>query len=140
MAKEIINKFKIQIKAGKANPAPPIGPTLGQNGIPINDFCTEFNKKTAEMGDYEIPVLVTVFKDRTYKMVLKQPTVAAMVKKKASVLKGSATPNKTKIGKISKKDVEEIAKIKMVDLNTPRLDSAVKIVEGTAKSLGIDII
>lgn len=140
MAKEIINKFKIQIKAGKANPAPPIGPTLGQNGIPINDFCTEFNKKTAEMGDYEIPVLVTVFKDRTYKMVLKQPTVAAMVKKKASVLKGSATPNKTKIGKISKKDVEQIAKIKMVDLNTPRLDSAVKIVEGTAKSLGIDII
>jgi len=141
MAKEIVSKFKIQIKAGSATPAPPLGPTLGQKGIPINDFCSEFNKLTLqykEMG-FEIPVNVVVYKDRTYKMFLKQPTVASMLKYKAGVTKGSSNPNKQKVGKVKKSDIEEIARIKLSDLNTPSIESAKLIVEGTAKSLGIEI-
>jgi len=141
MAKEIISKFKIQIKAGSATPAPPLGPTLGQKGIPINDFCNEFNKLTLqykEMG-FEIPVNVVVYKDRTYKMFLKQPTVASMLKYKAGISKGSSNPNKQKVGKIKKSDIEEIAKIKLPDLNTLDIESAKLIVEGTAKSLGIEV-
>ncbi len=140
MAKEVINVIKLQIQAGKANPAPPIGPILGQNGIPIQAFCQEFNAKTASMGDDQIPIIVTVYKDRTYKMILKQPTVAGMLKKKVKLQKGSATPNKTKIAKIRRGELKEIAEKKMVDLNTKKLSSAIKIVEGTAKSLGIDVI
>ncbi len=140
MAKEIINVLKLQIPAGKANPAPPIGPVLGQNGIPIQQFCQEFNAKTSAMGEDEIPVIVTVFKDRTYKMVLKQPTVAGMIKKKIKLAKGSGTPNKDKVGKIKISDLEEIAKKKMPDLNTVNPESALKIVEGTAKSLGVEVI
>jgi len=116
MAKEIVSKFKIQIKAGSATPAPPLGPTLGQKGIPINDFCSEFNKLTLqykEMG-FEIPVNVVVYKDRTYKMLLKQPTVASMLKYKAGVTKGSSNPNKQKVGKVKKSDIEEIARIKNI--------------------------
>jgi large subunit ribosomal protein L11 len=141
MAKEIVSKFKIQIKAGSATPAPPLGPTLGQKGIPINDFCSEFNKLTLqykEMG-FEIPVNVVVYKDRTYKMFLKQPTVASMLKYKAGVTKGSSNPNKQKVGKVKKSDIEEIARIKLSDLNTSSIESAKLIVEGTAKSLGIEI-
>ena len=140
MAKEITNVFKLQIKAGKANPAPPIGPILGQNGINIQAFCTEFNGKTASMGDDEIPIIVTVFKDRSFKMILKQPTVAGMIKKKFKIAKGSATPNKEKIAKIKRKDLIEIAEKKMPDLNTKKLESALKIVEGTAKSLGAKVV
>lgn len=140
MAKEVVNVIKLQIKAGKANPAPPIGPILGQAGIPIQPFCQEFNAKTAQMGDDEIPIIVTVYKDRTYKMVLKQPTVAGMLKKKVKMQKGSATPNKAKIAKVKRAELKEIAEKKMVDLNTKKLSSAIKIVEGTAKSLGIDVV
>lgn len=140
MAKEITNIFKLQIKAGKANPAPPIGPILGQNGINIQAFCTEFNAKTAQMGDDEIPVVVTVFKDKSFKMVLKQPTVAGMIKKKFRIEKGSATPNKEKVAKIKRKDLVEIAEKKMPDLNTKIPASALKIVEGTAKSMGAEVI
>lgn len=140
MAKEITNVFKLQIDAGKANPAPPIGPILGQNGINIQAFCSEFNGKTAAMGNDEIPVIVTVFKDRSFKMVLKEPTVAGMVKKKFKIEKGSATPNKLKVAKIKRKDLEEIAVRKLPDLNTKNLKSAYKIIEGTAKSLGAEII
>ncbi len=139
MAKEITSVFKLQIKAGKANPAPPIGPILGQNGINIQAFCTEFNAKTAPMGDDEIPVIVTVFKDRSFKMVLKQPTVAGMIKKKLRLEKGSATPNKEKVGKVKRKDLVDIAERKLPDLNTKKMESALKIVEGTAKSLGIEV-
>jgi len=141
MAKEIISKFKIQIKAGSATPAPPLGPTLGQKGIPINDFCSEFNKLTSQYKElgFEIPVNVLVYKDRTYKMFLKQPTVASMLKYKAGINKGSSNPNKQKVGKVKKSDIEEIAKIKLSDLNTTNIESAKLIVEGTAKSLGIEI-
>jgi large subunit ribosomal protein L11 len=140
MAKEIINVFKLQIQAGKANPAPPIGPILGQNGIPIQQFCTEFNAKTSSMGDDVIPVIITVFKDRTYKLLFKQPTVAGMIKKKVKVQKGSATPNKDKIGKVKRSELRDIAEKKLPDLNTKNIASAIKIVEGTAKSMGIEVL
>lgn len=139
MAKEIVNKFSLVIAAGKANPAPPIGPILGQNGINIQEFCNEFNKKTAEMGNDELPVVVTVFKDRTFVMNIKQPTVTSMLKRKLGLQKGSATPNKDKVGKVKRKDLTDIAERKMPDLNTKNVASAVKIVEGVAKSMGIEV-
>ncbi|RMD76813.1 50S ribosomal protein L11 [Candidatus Dojkabacteria bacterium] len=140
MAKEIIKKIKLQIIGGKATPAPPLGPILGQNGIPIPQFCQEFNEKSSSMVGYEIPVVVQVFKDRTFKMTLLQPTVAGMLKKFANIEKGSATPNSKKIGKVNMSDIVEIAKRKLPDLNTKKLESAVKIVLGTAKSLGLEVI
>ncbi len=140
MAKEVTSEFKLQIPAGKANPAPPIGPILGQNGVNIQGFCQEFNAKTADMGDDEIPVIVTVYKDRSFRMVLKQPTVAGMIKKKLKIQKGSGTPNKDKVGKVKKNDLKDIAEKKMPDLNTKNPASALKIVIGTAKSLGIEVI
>jgi len=139
MAKVVVNTIRLEIKAGKANPAPPIGPILGQNGIQIQAFCTEFNAKTSSMGDDIIPIVVQVFKDRTYKITYKQPTVAGMLKKMMKLEKGSATPNKLKIGKVKKADLIEIAEKKMPDLNTKKKESAIKIVEGVAKSLGIEI-
>lgn len=140
MAKEVVSVIKLEIQAGKANPAPPIGPILGQNGIPIGPFCTEFNAKTASMGNDVIPIVVTVFKDRSYKIAYKQPTVAGMIKSKFKIAKGSATPNKTKIAKIKKADLKDIAERKMPDLNTKKPSSALKIVEGVAKSLGAEVI
>ncbi|MEO6729368.1 MAG: 50S ribosomal protein L11 [Candidatus Dojkabacteria bacterium] len=140
MAKEITNIIKLEIQAGKANPAPPIGPILGQAGLPIPVVCKEFNDKTSGMGEDKIPVIITIFKDRTYKMVLKQPTVAGMVMKKMKVQKGSGTPNKDKIGKVKKADLKEIAEKKMVDFNTKKLASAINIVAGVAKSLGVEVI
>jgi large subunit ribosomal protein L11 len=139
MAKEIVNKLKLELPAGKANPAPPIGPILGQNGINIQGFCQEFNAKTSGMGEEIIPVIVHVFKDRTYKIIYKQPTVAGMIKKKLRIQKGSATPNKTKIAKVKKKDLMEIAEKKMPDLNTKNKASALNIVAGVAKSLGVEV-
>jgi len=139
MAKVVVNTIRLEIKAGKANPAPPIGPILGQNGIQIQAFCTEFNAKTSSMGDDIIPIVVQVFKDRTYKITYKQPTVAGMLKKMMKLEKCSATPNKLKIGKVKKADLIEIAEKKMPDLNTKKKESAIKIVEGVAKSLGIEI-
>ena len=140
MAKEIINTIRLEIQAGKANPAPPIGPVLGQNGIQIQAFCMEFNNKTSSMGDDVIPIIVQVFKDRTYKIIYKQPTVAGMLKKKLKIQKGSGTPNKQKVGKIKKEELREIAERKLPDLNTKNLDSAINIVQGVAKSMGIEVI
>jgi large subunit ribosomal protein L11 len=140
MAKEIIKKLKIQIIGGKATPAPPLGPVLGQSGIPIPQFCQEFNDKTSSLAGIEIPVIVHVYKDRTFKMMLKKPTVAGLLKKHAGIEKGSGTPNSKKAGKISMSAIREIAEIKMSDLNTKNLDSAVLTVKGSAKSLGLDII
>jgi large subunit ribosomal protein L11 len=137
--KEIKNVLKLEIAAGQANPAPPLGPTLGQNGIPIQPFCQDFNEKTREMMGERLPVVVTVYKDNTYSLLIKQPTVAGMLKKAAKVEKGAATPNKQKVGKVTNQQVEEIAKRKMPDLNTNNLDSAKKIVAGTAKALGIEV-
>lgn len=140
MAKEIVSVIKLEIPAGKANPAPPIGPILGQNGIPIGPFVQEFNAKTASMGNDVIPIIVTVFKDRSYKIAYKQPTVAGMIKAKLKLGKGSATPNKTKVAKVKKADLKEIAERKMPDLNTKKPASALNIVAGVAKSLGVDVI
>lgn len=139
MAKEVVSVIKLEIQAGKANPAPPIGAILGQNGVPIQEFCTQFNNKTNNMGDDMIPVIVTVFKDRTFKMQFKQPTVVGMIKKKLRLQKGSGTPNKDKIGKIKKSELKEIAEKKLPDLNTKKLDSAINTVAGVARSLGIEV-
>ena len=139
MAKEVVNVIKLEIQSGKANPAPPIGPILGQNGIPIQQFCQEFNAKTSDMGDDVIPITVQVFKDRTYKITYKQPTVAGMIKKKLKIQKGSATPNKVKVAKVKRRDLVEIAEKKLPDLNTKNKQSALKIVEGVAKSLGVEV-
>lgn len=137
--KEIKNVIKLEIAAGQANPAPPLGPVLGQNGVNIQGFCSEFNDKTRDRMGERLPVVLTVYKDGTYSMVIKQPTVAGMVKKAAKIEKGSAVPHKDKVGKITMQQVTEIAQKKMPDLNTTSLESAKKIVAGTARSLGVDI-
>lgn len=139
MAKEVEKYLKLEIPAGTATPAPPLGPILGQNGINIQGFCTEFNGKTADQRGDVLPVVVHIYKDRSFKMIIKQPTVASLIKKKFNITKGSATPNKDKIKKIKKKELLEIAERKMPDLNTKNIDSALNIVAGTAKSLGIDV-
>lgn len=140
MAKEVIKKLKIQIIGGKATPAPPLGPILGQNGIPIPEFCKEFNDKTTDKNGQELPVLVEVYKDRTFKMKILQPTVAGLIKKHANIDKGSGTPNLKKVAKITKSQVREIAEIKLPDLNTKNIESAMNTVEGSARSLGVEVI
>lgn len=140
MAKEIVNIVNLVIPAGKANPAPPIGPILGQNGIPIQEFVKEFNDKTGSMGNFEIPVIITVFKDRTFKLRFKQPTVVGMIKNHLKLQKGSGTPNKDKVGKIKKSELMPIAERKMPDLNTKDPKSALEIVAGVAKSMGVEVI
>ena len=140
MAKEIINTVNLVLPAGKANPAPPVGPILGQNGVPINEFVQEFNAKTAPMGDFDIPVIITVFKDRTFKLRFKQPTVAGMIKKQLKIEKGSATPNKDKVAKVKKSELMPIAERKMPDFNTKNPEAALEIVAGVAKSMGVEVI
>ena len=137
--KQVLTKIKLQIPAGKANPAPPIGPALGQHGINIMEFCKQYNAKTQDKGDTIIPVEITVYKDRTFTFILKTPPVATLLTKAAGVEKGSGTPNKTKVGKVTRAQVEEIAKIKLPDLNAETLDAAARIVEGTARSMGITV-
>ncbi|MDD5552051.1 MAG: 50S ribosomal protein L11 [Candidatus Pacebacteria bacterium] len=137
--KKVITQIKLQIEAGKANPAPPIGPALGQHGINIADFCQKFNAKTKDKGNEIIPVELTVYEDRSFDFELKTPPAAYLIKKAAGVDKGSGEPQKTKVGKITKSQIEEIAKKKMEDLNTDDLEAAKKIIEGTAKSLGIKV-
>jgi large subunit ribosomal protein L11 len=137
--KEIKNTIKLEIAAGAATPAPPLGPILGQSGINIQAFCQEFNEKTRERAGQRLPVVLYVFKDNTYQMVIKQPTVASMVLNAAKAAKGSATPNKDKVGSITMQQAKEIAEKKMPDLNTSSIEAATKIVAGTAKSLGIDV-
>ncbi len=132
-------KMKLIIDAGKATPAPPIGPALGQHGVNIGDFVNQFNEKTRDKMGSQIPVILTVYEDRSFSMEFKEPPVADMIRKAISLKKGSATPNTAKVGKLSKAQAEEIAKAKMPDFNTKKLDSAVKIVQGTAKSLGIEV-
>ena len=137
--KKIKAIVKLAIQAGKANPAPPIGPALGQHGVPIMDFCKEFNAKTKDDGDNVIPVVLTVFEDRSFTFITKTPVSSNLIKKAAKINKGSGVPNKTKVGKITKAQAEEIAKIKMPDLSAQSLDQAVKIIEGTARSMGVEI-
>ncbi len=140
MAKEIEKQLKLEIPAGAATPAPPLGPILGQNGINIQEFTKEFNGKTESQRGDILPVVVHVYKDRSFKMFIKQPTVASLIKKKFGIQKGSGTPNKDKIKKVKKKDLMEIAERKLPDLNTKNLASALNIVAGTAKSMGIEVI
>lgn len=139
MAKDVSALVKLVIKAGAANPAPPIGPALGAKGVNIMEFCKQFNAKTANMGDIKIPVVITVFADRSFTFITKTPPAADLLKKAAKIEKGSGKPNREKIGTISRAQIEEIAKLKLPDLNTSNLESAIRTVEGTAKSLGLEI-
>jgi large subunit ribosomal protein L11 len=137
MAKKLVTQIKLQIPAGKANPAPPVGPALGQHGVNIMEFCKQYNARTADKGDTILPVVIDVFEDRTFTFITKTPPVAVLLKKSANIIKGSGEPQKNKVAKITKKQVEEIAKLKMPDLNCTKLESAVKMVEGTARQMGI---
>ena len=140
MAKKIQAQVKLQIAAGKATPAPPVGTALGPHGVNIMDFCKNFNAKTAAQDGLIIPAVVTIYSDRSYTFILKTPPAAVLLKRAANIAKGSGVPNKNKVGTITSKQVEEIAKIKMPDLNTDTLASAVKSVAGTARSMGLDVI
>ena len=139
MAKKIIANVKLQIPAGKATPAPPVGSALGPHGVNIMDFCKAFNAKTAKQEGLIIPVVVTVYADRTYSFITKTPPAAVLLKRAANIAKGSGEPNRTKVGKVTMKDVREIAQLKMPDLNAPDLDTAVKIILGTARSMGVEV-
>jgi large subunit ribosomal protein L11 len=140
MAKEVVTNVKLQIPAGKANPAPPVGPALGQHGVNIMEFCKAFNAQTQGQGETVIPVVVTIYTDRSFTFITKTPPASELLKKAAGIIKGSGTPNKDKVGKVSSAQIKEIAKTKLPDLNTTDLESAIKIVEGTARSMGIEVI
>ncbi len=138
MAKKIKTVLKIQIKAGAANPAPPVGPILGQQGINIMDFCNKFNEKTKGMGDLIIPAVITVYEDRSFDFITKTPPAATLIKKALGLQKGSGVPNKNKVGKLTRAQLEEIAKTKMPDLNTKDLEAAIKMIQGTARNMGVE--
>ncbi|CAM4301867.1 50S ribosomal protein L11 [Lacicoccus alkaliphilus] len=139
MAKKVINVVKLQIPAGKANPAPPVGPALGQAGINIMGFCKEFNARTQEQAGLIIPVEISVFEDRSFTFITKTPPAAVLLKQAASVDKGSGEPNKNKVAQVSEAQVREIAETKMEDLNAADVDAAMRMVEGTARSMGFEI-
>lgn len=140
MAKKISSYIKLQVPAGKANPAPPIGPALGQHGVNIMEFCKAFNAKTGQMDpDMKIPVVITVYADRSFTFETKTPPAADLLKKAAGITAGSGRPNKEKVGTVSRKKVEEIAKTKMPDLNTTNLESAIRTIEGTARQMGLTV-
>ena len=139
MAKEVMTQIKLQIPAGKANPAPPVGPSLGQHGVNIMDFCKQFNAKTQKEEGSIIPVVISVYKDRSFTFITKTPPASDLLKKAAGLIKGSGVPHKQKVGKISRAQLEEIAKQKVVDLNAMDTAGAAKIIEGTARSMGITI-
>lgn len=139
MAKLIKAKVKLQIPAGKANPAPPVGPALGQHGVNIMDFCKKFNDATKNNEGLIIPVVLTIYEDRSFVFVLKSPPCSVLLKRSANLAKGSGVPNKEKVGSVTKAQVEEIAKAKLNDLNTASVEQAMHIVEGTARSMGIEI-
>jgi large subunit ribosomal protein L11 len=138
--KKVVGQIKLQIEAGKATPAPPVGPALGQAGVNIMDFCKAFNARTQKDAGLVIPVVITVYADRSYTFVTKTPPVAILIKKEAQVAKGSGTPNKQKVGKITMKQAEAIAKLKLPDLNTEDLQSALRTVLGTARSMGVEVV
>ena len=139
MAKKITDYIKLQVPAGKANPAPPIGTALGPKGVNIMEFCKQFNAKTANLGDIKIPVVITVYADRSFTFITKTPPAADLLKKALKLEKGSGKPNREKIGTVTRAQIEEIAKTKMPDLNTANLEAAIRTIEGTAKSLGLEI-
>jgi large subunit ribosomal protein L11 len=139
MAKKVVAMVKLQIQAGQANPSPPVGPALGQHGVNIMEFCKAFNARTQGQEGMIIPVVLTVFADRSFTFITKTPPASVLLKKAAQIAKGSSVPNRDKVGRVSPAQVEEIAKLKMPDLNAASLNAAIKIIEGTARSMGIDI-
>jgi large subunit ribosomal protein L11 len=141
MSKEVIAKIKLEIVAGQASPAPPVGPALGQHGVNIMGFVREFNDRTKKMDEGTVvPVLITVFKDKSFNFVVKTPPASYLLKKAAGIAKGSGAPNKEKVGKVTMKQIEEIARTKLPDLNAYDIEAAKKIIEGTAKNMGLEII
>jgi large subunit ribosomal protein L11 len=139
MAKKVITQIKLQIPAGKANPSPPVGPALGQHGVNIMEFCKAFNPKTQHQEGLIIPVVITVYADRSFTFITKTPPAPVLLKKAAGLVKGSGEPNKNKVGKVTPAQVREIAQTKLPDLNANDIDAAIRIIEGTARSMGIEI-
>jgi len=140
MAKKVIAQIKLQVTAGKANPSPPIGPALGQHGVNIMDFCKAFNARTANDEGMIIPVVLTVYQDKSFTFITKTPPAAVLLKKAAGIAKGSGEPKTEKVGKVTRAQVEDIAKTKMTDLNATDLDNARRIIEGTARSMGLEVV
>ena len=140
MAKKVMAMIKLQVEAGKANPSPPIGPALGQHGVNIMDFCKAFNARTANDEGMIIPVVLTVFQDRSFTFITKTPPASILLKKAAKIAKGAGDPKRDRVGEVTLQQVEEIAKQKMVDLNACDLEAACRIIEGTARSMGIDVV
>src|SRR3990167_9153937 len=139
MAKKVKTIIKLQCPAGKANPAPPVGTALGPQGVNIMEFCNQFNEKTKEMGDTIIPAVVTIYEDRSFSFILKQPPMSTLIMKAAGLQKGSGVPNREKVGRLTKDQVKEIAEKKMPDLNVNNMEAARRVVEGTAKSMGVEV-
>ena len=139
MAKKVTGKIKLQLPAGKATPAPPVGPALGQHGVNIMGFCKEFNAKTANQAGLIIPVVITVYQDRSFSFILKTPPAAVLIKKELGLESGSGVPNRTKVGSLTKEQVRKIAELKMPDLNAASIETAMSMIEGTAKSMGVTI-
>ena len=140
MAKKIVKTLRLQLQAGKATPAPPVGTALGPHGVSIQDFVLKFNEATKDMGDDVVPAEVTIYEDRSFTFKLKTPPASDLLRKAAGIEKGSSVPNKDKVGKVTRADIHAIAEKKMEDLNTDKIDSAVKIIEGTARSMGIEVV
>ncbi len=140
MAKKVIAVIKLQIPAGEANPAPPVGPALGQHGVNIMEFCKAYNEKTKDQKGLIIPVEITVYEDRSFTFITKTPPAAVLIKKAIGLEKGSGEPNKNKVGKITRDQIREIAEIKMPDLNANDIEAAMKIIEGTARSMGVEVV
>ena len=139
MAKKVIGQIKLQIPAGKATPAPPVGPALGQHGVNIMGFCKEFNAKTANQAGLIIPVVITVYQDRSFSFILKTPPAAVLIKKELGLESGSGVPNRTKVGKLTKEQVRKIAELKMPDLNAATVEAAMSMIAGTARSMGVTV-
>ncbi len=139
MAKKVVAMIKLQIPAGQANPAPPIGPALGQQGVNIMEFCKQYNAATKDQAGLIIPVVMTVYQDKSFSFITKSPPASVLLKKVASIAKGSGTPNKEKVGTVTRDQVKEIVKIKIKDLNTKTEEAAIRIIEGTARSMGIEV-
>ena len=140
MAKKVVGQIKLQIPAGKANPSPPVGPALGQHGVNIMEFCKAYNARTQDQEGLIIPVVITVYADRSFTFITKTPPAAVLLLKAAKIPKGSGVPNKDKVGKVTKAQVEEIAKLKMPDLNACNIEGAMRIIEGTARSMGLEVV
>ena len=140
MAKKIVTRVKLQVSGGAANPAPPIGPALGQHGVNIMEFCKQFNERTKDKQGTVLPVVISIYEDKTFTFILKSPPVAIMLKKAAGLAKASPEPSRMTIGKVTKQQVEQIARDKMTDLNATKLESAIRMVEGSARSMGIEVV